>query len=68
MKTRTVELDIPRDRLGVFEPKIIKYQTRIDEALETRVLSMYTKGMSVMDISDHIKDAYNVDIRQHGLQ
>ncbi|MDR3186282.1 MAG: hypothetical protein LBU04_05695 [Christensenellaceae bacterium] len=31
----------------MFEPKIIsKYQTSIDEALETRVLSMYTKGMS----------------------
>jgi transposase-like protein len=60
-------LDILRDRLGVFEPKIIKYQTSIDEALETRVLSMYKRDVS-RDISDHIKDAYNVDIGQHGLQ
>ena len=55
------EIIVPRDRNGEFEPKIVeKRQTRTDE-IESRILAMYAKGMSVRDIEDHLRDIYGVD-------
>ena len=56
-----IELDIPRDRKGEFEPQVIrKNQTDISN-IEDQVLSMYAKGMTTRDISDHLKSVYGVD-------
>ena len=57
----TIELDIPRDRKGEFEPQIVrKNQTDISN-IEDQVLSMYAKGMTTRDISAHLYDVYGVD-------
>lgn len=54
---------MPRDRLGDFEPKILKkHQTALTEDMEAKIISMYSKGMSTSDIEDHIRDLYGVDI------
>ena len=56
-----IDLDIPRDRKGEFEPQVIrKNQTDISN-IEDQVLSMYAKGMTTRDISDHLKTVYGVD-------
>ena len=56
-----IELDIPRDRNGEFEPQIVKkHQTDISN-IEDQVLSMYAKGMTTRDISAHLKSVYGVD-------
>ena len=56
------EIQIPRDRNGEFEPKIIgKYETTANE-LEDQIIAMYAKGMSTRDIEDHMKDIYGVDV------
>ena len=56
-----IDLDIPRDRKGEFEPQVIrKNQTDISN-IEDQVLSMYAKGMTTRDISDHLKSVYGVD-------
>ena len=56
-----IDLDIPRDRKGEFEPKIVKKnQTDISD-IEDQVLSMYAKGMTTRDISAHLRDVYGVD-------
>lgn len=56
-----IDLDIPRDRKGEFEPQIIrKNQTDISN-IEDQVLSMYAKGMTTRDISDHLKSVYGVE-------
>jgi putative transposase len=53
-----VELNIPRDRDGSFEPKIIpKYQNKCSD-LESKVISMYAKGMTTRDIEAHLKEVY----------
>lgn len=58
-----IELEIPRDRNGEFEPKIIgKYETRLSGDIEEKIISMYAKGMTQADISDHIKDLYGFEI------
>ena len=55
-----IELDIPRDRNGEFEPQIVKkHQTDISN-IEDQVLSMYAKGMTTRDISAHLKSVYGV--------
>ena len=58
-----VDIDVPRDRNGVFEPKILpKNQTSISQDMENKIISMYAKGMSTSDIEEHIRDIYGLEI------
>lgn len=58
-----VELDIPRDRNSDFEPKILpKNQTSISQDMETKIISMYAKGMTTSDIEAHIRDIYGLSV------
>lgn len=57
-----IPLDIPRDRNGTFEPKIIpKGQTRFD-GFDDKIISMYSRGMSTRDIQMHLEDIYGVEV------
>jgi len=57
-----VELNIPRDRKGEFEPQLIrKYQTDIT-GIGDKIISMYAKGMTVRDIQSHIEEIYGGEI------
>ena len=56
-----VELDIPRDRKGEFEPQAVKKNQTDISNIEDQVLSMYAKGMTTRDISAHLRDVYGVD-------
>ena len=56
-----VELDIPRDRKGEFEPQAVKKNQTDVSNIEDQVLSMYAKGMTTRDISAHLRDVYGVD-------
>ena len=56
-----IDLDIPRDRKGEFEPQIVKKNQTDVSNIEDQVLSMYTKGMTTRDISSHLRDVYGVD-------
>lgn len=58
-----VEIDIPRDRNGDFEPQLIrKNQTSISQDMENKIISMYAKGMSTSDIEVHIRDIYGLSV------
>ncbi|MEH7131112.1 IS256 family transposase [Neobacillus drentensis] len=57
-----VEVDVPRDRKGSYEPQILdKYQRNVD-GLEEKILSLYAHGMSTRDIQEQVKDPYIVEI------
>jgi putative transposase len=57
-----VGINIPRDRKGEFEPKIIpKNQNRFD-GFDNKIISMYSRGMSTHEIQEHLKDIYNVEV------
>ena len=45
-----IELDIPRDRQGEFEPQLIKKHQRRLAGLDKRILSLYARGLSTTDI------------------
>ena len=57
-----VELNIPRDRNGEFEPMLIPKHQRNITGIEDKVLSLYTSGLSTRDIHDQIKELYGVEI------
>ena len=64
VKTQLGEVDIkvPRDRNGTFEPKIIGKYSRNADGMEEKILALYACGMSQRDIAEQIKELYNVDI------
>ena len=57
-----IDLDIPRDREGTFEPQIVKKgQSRLTQ-MDDQILSLYAKGMSVRDITATFKELYDADV------
>ena len=58
-----VEVSVPRDRKGEFEPQVLKKnQTSISQEIEEKILSMYAKGMTTGDIETHIRDIYGIEV------
>lgn len=63
-----VELTTSRDRNGSFEPENIKKrETILADSLQDRIIGMYGIGMSLRDISQHIKEMYDMDISHDTL-
>jgi len=59
----TIPIDTLRDRSGTFEPEIIrKRKTIFVESLDSKIIGMYGLGMSLRDISKHLKDMYDTNI------
>ena len=54
-----MEIKIPRDRDGDFEPVVVQKHERDISMLADKVLSLYRKGMTVRDIQAHVEDLYS---------
>jgi len=62
------ELETSRDRAGSFEPELLpKRQTFLGKGLDDKIISMYSKGMSYGDISEHLEDLYGLEISKGKL-
>ena len=59
-----IDLDIPRDREGTFEPQVLKKYEKDISNIENQIISMYAKGMTTRDISSHIKEIYGFGISE----
>ena len=57
-----VQINIPRDRNGDFEPKIVPKHQRSVNGIEDKILGLYATGMTTRDISEQIKELYGVEI------
>lgn len=57
-----VELEVPRDRNGSFEPVLIPKRSRKVEAIEDIIISLYARGMTVRDIEAQIREVYGYNI------
>lgn len=55
-------IDVPRDRNGEFEPKLIPKYQRDVSGIEEKVISLYARGMSTRDIHDQIQDLYGIEM------
>lgn len=58
-----IEVTTPRDRLGSFEPEMVKKrETIMAQSLEDKIIGLYSLGTSLRDISAHIKETYDTEI------
>ncbi len=57
-----MRLDIPRDRLGSFEPKLVAKHQRRMPGFDDHVISMYARGMSVREIQAHLLELYGTEV------
>ena len=58
-----VDIAIPRDRDGQFEPQLLKKnQTSVSRDIEEKILTLYAKGITTGDIEAHIRDIYGVEV------
>ena len=57
-----IEVNIPRDRDGEYEPELIPKGTKDVSGLEEKVLSLYAKGTSDRDISEVINEIYGFQL------
>lgn len=57
-----VDIQIPRDRKGEFEPQIVPKYKRDITGIEEKVIALYSKGMLTRDIHHQIKDLYGIEI------
>jgi transposase-like protein len=57
-----VEIAVPRDRAGSFEPQLIaKGQTRFD-GFDDKIISLYARGMTVREIQGHLAELYGAEV------
>jgi transposase-like protein len=57
-----VDIDVPRDRHGSFEPKIVKKRLRRLDSIDEIVLSLTARGLTTGEISAHFADVYGASI------
>jgi putative transposase len=57
-----VDIEVPRDREGTFEPKIVGKHERHFDGFDDKIISMYARGMSVRDIRAHLEEIYSVEV------
>lgn len=58
----TLPIEVPRDRNGTFEPKIIgKHQTRFT-GFDEKIISLYARGLSTREIKQHLEEIYQVEV------
>lgn len=62
-----IDINTPRDRNGDFEPQILPKNSKNLSAIEDKVISMYGKGMTQRDISDHIEEIYGIPLSAQSI-
>lgn len=57
-----IEIAVPRDRNGSFEPQILPKHERRFTGFDDKIISMYARGMSTRDIQAHLEEIYGVEV------
>lgn len=57
-----IDLDIPRDRNGSFEPRLVKKGDKQLNGFDDRIISLYARGMTNRDIQAHFEESYGVEV------
>jgi putative transposase len=57
-----VEISVPRDRKGEFEPEIVKKHQTNTAGIEEQIIAMYARGMSTRDIQSHLHQLYGLEV------
>jgi transposase-like protein len=62
-----VEIDVPRDRAGTFEPQIVRKRQRRLSGVDEMVLSLYSKGLTTGEISAHFAEIYGASVSKETI-
>lgn len=57
-----IDIAVPRDRNGTFEPAIVPKGERRLEGFDDRIVSLYARGMTVREIQGHLQELYGVEV------
>ena len=57
-----LEIRVPRDRKGEFEPQIVRKRQTILDEIENQIVALYAKGMSTRDIQEILSEVYGFDV------
>jgi len=57
-----VELTVPRDRAGTFEPAVVKKRQRRLEGFDDKVLALYAHGLTTREIQGHLEELYGTEV------
>jgi transposase-like protein len=57
-----LEIEVPRDRNGGFEPQLVPKRPRRLEGFDEKVLALYARGLSTRDIQGHLEERYGVEV------
>ena len=56
------EISVPRDRLGEFEPLVVKKHQSNVTGIEDQIIALYAKGVSTREIQDHLQHLYGIEV------
>ena len=62
-----VEIEVPRDRVGTFEPQIVRKRQRRLNGVDQIVLSLYAKGLTTGEISAHFAEIYGASVSRETI-
>ena len=62
-----IPLDVPRDRNATFEPVIVPKHQRMSAKIEQAIITMYSRGMTVRDIEETIREMYGIDVSEGSI-
>jgi putative transposase len=62
-----VQLDVPRDRAGTFEPQIVRKRQRRLTGVDEIVLSLYAKGLTTGEICAHFEQIYSASVSRETI-
>jgi putative transposase len=65
--TGPVDIDVPRDRAGTFEPQIVRKRQRRLNGVDEVVLSLYAKGLTTGEISAHFAEIYGASVSKETI-
>ena len=57
-----IDLEVPRDRDGEFEPAVVKKRQKSVTGIEDQIVALYAKGVSTREIQDHLKQLYGIEV------
>jgi putative transposase len=61
-ETSRIDIKVPRDREGTFDPKLIQRYQRRFPGFDEKIVSMYARGMTVREIQGHLLELYGLDV------
>jgi putative transposase len=60
--TRELDIEVPRDREGTFEPQLVPKRRRRLDGFDDKVLALYARGMTTREIQGYLQDLYSVEV------